>query len=89
MFKRKFQVLLAVLLIGSVLLAACAPAAPGVEPAAEVDTGEFDWKQVEGTEITVFLNETPMALAVRTHIDEFTELTGIDLDFLVVAEDQY
>lgn len=30
-----------------------------------------------------------MALAVRTHIDEFIDLTGIDLDFLVVAEDQY
>jgi len=101
MFKRKFQVLLAVLLIGSVLLAACAPAAPAAEEVAEAeaeaeavavveeDTAGFDWKQVEGTEITVFLNETPMALAIRTHIDEFTELTGIDLDFLVVAEDQY
>ena len=101
MFKRKFQVLLAVLLIGSVLLAACAPAAPAAEEVevseaeaeavavVEEDTAGFDWKQVEGTEITVFLNETPMALAIRTHIDEFTELTGIDLDFLVVAEDQY
>ena len=49
----------------------------------------FDWRQVEGTELTVFLNETPMAVAIRENIDEFTELTGIEIDYLVVAENEY
>ena len=101
MRKRSFQIFFALLLVGATLLAACAPTA---EVPAEVEVSEeeeaavaeveeattgFDWKQVAGTKITVFLNETPMALAVRSHIDEFIELTGIDLDFLVVAENQY
>lgn len=67
------------------------------EPAeeAEEETGEeemadgFDWRQAEGTKLTVFLNETPMAVAIRENIDEFTELTGIEIDYLVVSENEY
>lgn len=98
MKKNNVKFLFAILLIGSIILGSCAPAAEAPaaeEPAAEepapvVSAPEgFDWKQVEGTKLTVFLNETPMAVAVRSHIDEFIELTGVDLEFLVVAEDQY
>jgi multiple sugar transport system substrate-binding protein len=56
------------------------------EPAAEVG---FDWRQLEGTKITVFLSETPMAQAIRAHVAEFEELTGIDVDYLVVSESEY
>jgi len=64
------------------------------ETEAETETEEeavdgFDWRQVEGTELTVFLNETPMAVAIRENIDEFTALTGIEIDYLVVSENEY
>lgn len=93
---RKFRsyltvVLAAVLVI--TLVAACQPAAtpeptepPAEEPAEEAG---FDWRQQEGTELTVFLSETPMAVAIRENIDSFTELTGINIDYLVVSESEY
>lgn len=100
MKKRTFNIFFVALLIGSIILSACAapaaeaPAEEAMEEepveVAEVDTpDEFDWKQVEGTKLTVFLSETPMAVGIRSHIDEFIELTGIDLEYLVVTEDQY
>ena len=102
MNKRTVQVLLALFMIGSMLLAACAtPAAPTTAPeapAAETQApaatqapadGSIDWQQVKGTKITVFLSETPMAVAIRSHLQEFKDLTGIDIDYLVVAENEY
>ncbi len=101
MFKRTLQISLVILVIGSVLLAACAPAetaapaaeeaeAPAEQPAAaEPVSGEFDWRQVEGTKLTVYLSETPMALAIRNNIQDFIDKTGIDLEYLVVSEGDY
>ena len=89
-------IILISMLLTTVFLPGCAPQAtpepvqPAVtEPPAEAATGEFDWKQQEGTKITVFLSETPMAQAVRQHIEEFKTLTGIDIEYLVVPENEY
>jgi multiple sugar transport system substrate-binding protein len=116
MSKQKLQLFLGILLIGSIMLAACAPAAapapaeneagsesetPAAESAAEAPVaptagaaapaaaGAFDWQQVKGTKLTVYLSETPMALAVRTKIQEFKDKTGIDVNYLVVSETDY
>ncbi|MDP2965254.1 MAG: extracellular solute-binding protein [Pelolinea sp.] len=106
MCKRKLQMYFGILVIGSILLAACAPATtpapaapaaaeeaekPAEQPAAAAPaaTGEIDWKQVAGTKLTVYLSETPMALAIRNKIDEFKEKTDIDLEYLVVSEGDY
>lgn len=65
---------------------------PTIEEPAEPEEAEemgFDWKQAEGTKITVFLSETPMAQAIRENIDDFKELTGIDIEYLVVSENEY
>lgn len=104
MNKKNIYILFSLIMVFSMILAACAQPTPepaAEEPAAEEPVEEepaaeepeeemgFDWRQVEGTEITVFLSETPMAVAIREHIDEFTELTGIDVEYLVVAENEY
>lgn len=65
------------------------PAETTAPPETEGETGGFDWRQVEGTKITVFLSETPMAQAIRENIDTFTDLTGIDVEYLVVSETEY
>jgi multiple sugar transport system substrate-binding protein len=100
-FKRiGFVMVVVSLLFSMIFLAACGPSTETVveeeavveeEEAADEEemADEFDWRQVEGTELTVFLNETPMAVAIRENIDEFTELTGIEIDYLVVAENEY
>ena len=96
MNKNKFYILFSMVMLMSMILSACAAptaAPPAEEPeepvAEEPEEMGFDWRQVEGEEITVFLSETPMAVAIREHIDEFTELTGIDVEYLVVAENEY
>ena len=107
MNKKNWYILFSLIMVFSMVLAACAqpaaeqPAAeePAEEPAAEEPAEEpaaeepeeemgFDWRQVEGEKITVFLSETPMAVAIREHIDEFTEQTGIEVEYLVVAENE-
>ncbi len=95
MSKRSVFAALSLLMIFSMLLAACAPkptptAEPTQPPPAETAApAGFDWKQVAGTKLTVFLSETPMAQAIRTHIQEFRDLTGIDIEYLVVSESEY
>jgi multiple sugar transport system substrate-binding protein len=93
MYKRYITAITALLMILSMVLAACTPATPQptvapTQPSAPV-SGEFDWRQVEGTKITVFLSETPMAQAIRNHIQEFKDLTGIEIEYLVVGESEY
>lgn len=102
MNKKTVQLLLALTLIAAMLLSACAPAATPTpaEPAAPVATeapaepaapaeGEFDWRQLEGQKITVFLSETPMAVAIRSNLQDFIDKTGIEVEYLVVAENEY
>jgi len=69
------------------------PAEEATEAVTEQAGGEvkegFDWQQMKGTKITVFLSETPMAQAIRENIDDFKALTDIDIDYLVVSENEY
>ena len=84
-----------VVIVATVLSSCAAPAtqapAPTQPPAAQATAAPsgFNWKQQQGTKITVYLSETPMAVAIRSHIQEFKDLTGIDVDYLVVAETEY
>ena len=102
---RKFSSYLALILVAllvATVVPACqqptpepteAPAEEPTEPPAEEEEpgeeAEFDWRQQEGTELTVFLSETPMAVAIRENIEDFRDLTGIDIDYLVVSESEY
>jgi multiple sugar transport system substrate-binding protein len=96
MNKRTLTLVLSLMVIVTTVLSACAapttqaPAPtqpPAVQPTA-VPAG-FNWKQLAGTKITVYLSETPMAVAIRSHIQEFIDLTGIQVDYLVVSETEY
>ncbi|MEN6392303.1 MAG: hypothetical protein ABFD53_00620, partial [Anaerolineaceae bacterium] len=58
------------------------------EPAAEEPAG-FNWKQYEGKEITLLLNEHPWTDGLRPVIDGFTEKTGIKVNLQAFAEDLY
>jgi len=50
---------------------------------------EFNWRQFEGQKITVFLTEVPMSVGIRQNLQQFMDLTGIEVEYLVVAEAQY
>ena len=49
----------------------------------------FDWRQAEGTEITLLASEHPWTAGVREHLDEFEALTGIKVKVTAFAEDLY
>ena len=49
----------------------------------------FDWKEFEGEEINLLLNNHPWTQAVRDMADEFTEKTGIDVNIEVFNEEQF
>jgi len=49
----------------------------------------FDWKQFEGEEINLLLNNHPWTQAVRDMADEFTQKTGIEMNIEVFNEEQF
>ena len=52
-------------------------------------TGEFDWKKFDGEEITVLFSEHTYADAVEEKLSEFTEKTGIKVNYSSMPEGNY
>ncbi|WP_108610549.1 extracellular solute-binding protein [Aminobacter sp. MSH1] len=67
-------------LLAATLLAAAALTGPAAA---------FDWRQAEGTEITLLASEHPWTAGVREHLPEFEALTGIKVNVTAFAEDLY
>lgn len=49
----------------------------------------IDWRQAEGTEITLLASEHPWTAGVRENLAEFESLTGITVNVTAFAEDLY
>ena len=64
-----------------------APATDSATPEAAAE--EFDWKKFEGEEITVLFSEHTYADAVEEKLDEFTEKTGIKVNYSSMPEGNY
>ena len=50
---------------------------------------DFDWKAYSGTTLEVQFNEHTYANAVVEKLDEFTELTGIEVNYTITPESNY
>ena len=72
---KRVQLIVAVVLIFSTVLM--------VLPATAQE--DFDWRQFEGESITVFLTEVAMSQGIRQNLQEFIDLTGIDVEYLVIG----
>jgi multiple sugar transport system substrate-binding protein len=64
--------------------AAAAPAATTVPAAAA-----FNWQSHKGEALRVAMVDQPGAKFIASHIDEFKALTGIDVTYEVLPEDQF
>ena len=53
------------------------------------EAGDFDWKKFDGEEITVLFSEHTYADAVEQKLDEFTEKTGIKVNYSSMPEGNY
>ncbi len=98
-------VLVTVTMVLSMLLAACAPAAapapaasqpaaaqPAQAPATEAAKAApaaFDWQSHKGEKLRVAMVKQPGADFIASNIDEFKKLTGIDVTYEVLPEDQF
>src|SRR5260221_242830 len=49
----------------------------------------FDWKQASGTKLVVMLNKHPYADAIIKRLQEFKDLTGIDVETSETPEENY
>ena len=58
-------------------------------PAASEASGDFDWKKFDGEEITVLFSEHTYADAVEEKLGEFTEKTGIKVNYSSMPEGNY
>ncbi len=52
-------------------------------------SGEFDWRRYEGSHLTILFNNHPYADAIIKKVDEFTDATGITLEFSDTPEENY
>ena len=50
---------------------------------------DFDWRAYEGTTLRLLLNQHPYQQALVGELEEFTELTGIEVTFEVFPEQNY
>lgn len=103
MRSRSTIVIVSLLTVLSLLLGACAPApaaAPAAAPqeeataaageeAAAAPAGEFNWRAHEGESLKLLLNQHPYQQALVAELPKFIELTGIDVTYDVVPEQNY
>jgi multiple sugar transport system substrate-binding protein len=52
-------------------------------------SGEFDWRRYEGETIRMVANQHPWQEAIQPLVGEFTELTGIEVEFEALPEAQF
>src|SRR3977135_4459949 len=79
------------------LLLAMLRALGGVRPAPAQDDGalayyreaKINWRQAEGQSLTIGLNKHPFTESLLPLIPEFRRLTGIDVDYLILPEEEY
>jgi multiple sugar transport system substrate-binding protein len=53
------------------------------------NAADFDWKQAQGTTLTISLNQHPYADAIVQRLPQFKELTGIDVKYEFTPEENY
>lgn len=65
-----------------------APAAPAPTSAAAAASGGFDWMQQKGKSLTVVVVQAPYMEVLQKLVPDFQKLTGIDVQFQQVPEQQ-
>ncbi|WP_261165836.1 sugar ABC transporter substrate-binding protein [Microbacterium sp. Marseille-Q6965] len=85
--RRARRTIPAIGILAAATLAAGCSGGTAQGPQSEVDS--FDWKNFEGSEINLLMNEHPFANAIEERIPEFEELTGINVNFESLSETDY
>lgn len=73
----------------SLVLAGCTSAGGGNVDPAPPASDSIDWKAYEGEKITLLFNAHPWTDAMSARLNEFKDLTGIDVELETYSEDLY
>lgn len=101
--KHSIYYVVSIILVASMVLAACGAPEPApteevapTEVATEVAPTEeptpeavFDWQSRKGETLRVAMVSQPWTLFLEPYIPEFKELTGIDITYEILPEDQF
>lgn len=79
----------ALLLVAVFLFASCTRKAEEIKFDPGSVTGPFRWDQASGQTIGLHLNKHPFTESILPSLNEFTQLTGIQVDFNVLSEEEY
>jgi len=91
--RKHVLLLVSLILASSLILSACAPAAqpapaPTQPPAAPKAEG-FNWKMRQGEKLRVAMVTQPWTEFIAKEVPKFKELTGIDITYEILPEDQF
>ena len=93
---KRLLLLVVLALAGLLILSACAsptpaPPAPTTAPAATTapQPAAFNWKMRQGEKLRVAMVTQPWTQFVEKEIPKFKELTGIDITYEILPEDQF
>jgi ABC-type glycerol-3-phosphate transport system substrate-binding protein len=56
---------------------------------AKTISGPFSWQRANGQTLKLFLNKHPFAESLLPALPEFTTLTGIEIDYTILSEEDY
>ncbi|RJN32610.1 ABC transporter substrate-binding protein [Nesterenkonia natronophila] len=79
--------LVSVGLVAALAMTGCAGGDSEGPPEDEIES--FDWQNYEGEEITLLFNEHPLANALSAQLEDFEELTGIEVAIETLSETDY
>ncbi|GAA3697905.1 extracellular solute-binding protein [Zhihengliuella alba] len=68
------------------MLTGCA-SSPSGGPDVEVES--FDWRNFEGEELNILMSQHPLSNAIQSHVEEFEELTGVEVNIETQSETDY
>jgi len=66
-----------------------APEQDEAQPAEEAMPAEFDWKMFEGETLRIAMVTQPWSQFLEPYIGEFEDLTGMDVTYEILPEDQF
>src|SRR5260370_3859181 len=73
----------------SLAVVSAASLALSLPDSARAQQSTFDWKQASGTKLVVMLNKHPYADAIIKRLQQFKDLTGIDVETSETPQENY
>ncbi len=79
----------ATIILMILLMTGCGPGGKKKAYDPSAGTGPFDWKMAAGQTISLHLNKHPFTQSLLPRLEEFTQLTGIRVEYSILSEEEF